>query len=95
MSPSGRERPESVLLLDDQLQVNRIFSLNLLAFQDFIRSLNAFRADLIRQLSNGRSQFAIIYCFSPSGVPSNPTTITSDLPAVCSARSAPSAISSF
>ncbi len=63
MSPSGRERPESVLLLDDQLQVNRIFSLNLLAFQDFIRSLNAFRADLIRQLSNGRSQFAIIYCF--------------------------------
>ena len=33
--------------------------------------------------------------FSPSGVPSNPTTITSDLPAVCRARSAPSAISSF
>jgi ribose transport system ATP-binding protein len=63
MSPSGRERPESVLLLDDQLQVNRIFSLNLLAFQDLIRSLNAFGADLIRQLSNGRSQFAIIYCF--------------------------------
>lgn len=48
MSPSGRERPESLLLLDDQLQVNRIFSLNLLALQYLIRNINAFRANLIR-----------------------------------------------
>ena len=48
MSPSGRERPESLLLLDDQLQVNWIFSLNLLALQYLIRNINAFRANLIR-----------------------------------------------
>ena len=87
--------PNRILLLNDQLQLNRVVSFHFFALQYLISSLNAFRADLLRQLCDGRRQFATVYCFSPSGVPSNPTTITSDLPAVCSARRAPSAISSF
>ena len=62
--PSGSQRlPESPLLLNDQFQVNRIFGLNFFALQHFIGSLHASRANLLRQLSDGRSQFAIIYCF--------------------------------
>ncbi|SUB74217.1 Uncharacterised protein [Pluralibacter gergoviae] len=46
----------------DQLQVNGVFGLNLLTFQQLIGNLNALDANLFRQLCNSRCQFAIIYC---------------------------------
>ena len=55
--------PNRILLLNDQLQLNRIAGIHFLTLQHFISSLHAFHADLLWQLSDGRCQFATIYGF--------------------------------
>ncbi len=67
--------PCRLLLLDDQFQVNRIFGLKPFAFQHLIRHFNAFwrRFDPV----TGAIVAASCHLYGlPSGVPSNPTTIT-------------------